>query len=154
MRPKHTALRARLEENCHRSTNRQGQKAHLLGDGSEQRSAQDHRNKNKKLPHARAPVSSSRTNSKLRSAGPAKAGLQQAQWSPEVAGSPTPAKRFSVLPDEKQDNLLLLWRSARRPLTDPRIWNQEPRLPDALAGRTTWSEHFRWTRALPAAWDQ
>lgn len=43
---------------------------------------------------------------------------------------------------------------AGRPLTDPSIWNQEPRLPDALAGRTTWSEHFRWTRALPAAWDQ
>lgn len=90
-----------------RSTKRPGQKTHLLGDGSEQRPAQDHRNKNTEQPHARMPVSSPRTTSKLRSAGPAEAGLQQARRSPEVAGTPTPAKCFPVLPDQKRDSLLL-----------------------------------------------
>lgn len=138
-----------------RSTKGKGKGRKHTCSGSEVSSARPRttgdRNQGKR--HPRPPNSSPRTNSQLRSAGPAEAGF------PPGRGAQ------------------LLWRGVRR-LRNARcvIGNRttsfcpgvaslppvsgsqglDPSAPPltARAGRTRPKEHFRWTRALPAAWDQ
>lgn len=136
-----------------RSTKGKGRKHTFSGPEVSSARPRTTRDRNQGKRHSRPPTSSSRTNSQLRSAGPAKAGL------PPGRGAQ------------------LLWRGVRRLRNTRRVignWTTsfypgvarpppasgsqalDPSAPPlmARAWRTTPEEHFRWTRALPAAWNQ
>lgn len=105
-----TTPRKRLEENCPTQKHeRQGQKAHLLRVGSEQRSTQDHRGQEsgKAAPSAASLLPADELAAPVRRSrgGRVPAG---ARCSAAVAWGPTPTKRSAC--DREPDNLLLLRR--------------------------------------------